>query len=365
MNSAQKFAAGLFILLFAGWFAQKIEWKATNTAQVLYFILLAAFFLLLIFLDPKVWKQLSNKGFFFALLAVWLALFQFLGNSILGYVHTSSLFSWMYDGYNSPNPVNDSSFCDLIPFLVLGLFWWKRNELVAQPKTKSWPGFVLLILAIGLHLFGYVLQQPRCSVVALFTGIYGLMGLVWGFEWLKKSFFPFFLFIFSGPLDIVIQPITFWLRYFVSALTEWVAHYIFGIGVMRQGTQLFDPSGSYGYDVAAACSGIRSLVAIFLLATIYAFIAFRAPWKRIFLMALAVPFAVLGNLLRMLLIIIAAALGGQDWGNYVHEGCPIHVPRVGDIAIVNLLPYVPAIIGLLWIGRWLEKMPDAQAKEPS
>jgi exosortase len=205
--------------------------------------------------------------------------------------------------------------------------------------------------------FGYVLQQPRLSVVALFTGIYGLMGLTWGWAWLKKSFFPFFLFVFSGPLDIVIQPITFWLRYFVTALTEWVAHYVLGIGVIRSGTQLLDPSGTYGYDVAAACSGIRSLVAITLLATIYGFLVFRSPWKRLFIMSLALPFSILGNLVRMLCIIIAAVMGGQEWGNYVHEG--------GPFGIISLLPYVPAIIGLLWIGRWMEKRSDVIEKDQS
>ena len=40
------------------------------------------------------WHRLPNKTFFFTLLAAWLLLFQFCGNSILGYVHTSSLFAW-------------------------------------------------------------------------------------------------------------------------------------------------------------------------------------------------------------------------------------------------------------------------------
>jgi exosortase/archaeosortase family protein len=73
----------------------------------------------------------------------------------------------------------------------------------------------------------------------------------------------------------------------------------------------------------------------------------RRPAGRIFLMVLAVPFSVLGNMLRLLAIIIAAEMGGQKWGDYVHEG--------GPLGIISLLPYVPGIIGLLWIGFWLEK----------
>jgi len=250
----------------------------------------------------------------------------------------------MFNAYNSGGVSNDDALGNLIPFLVIGLFWWKRRELLQLP-LRIWPaslGFVALGLA--LHILGYVMQEPRLSIVALFIGIYGLMGLTWGPAGLRKSLFPFFLFIFSVPFGAVIEPITFPLRILVSELVEWVAHGILGIDVLRMGTQLFDPLGTYRYDVAAACSGIHSLVAIFLFATVCGFMMFRSPWKRLFMMALAFPFAVLGNLLRMLLIIIAAEIGGQQWGNRVHES-----------AIISLLPYIPVFLGLLLVGWWLGK----------
>ena len=311
------------------------------------------------------WRRLPNKLFFFSLLAAWLALFQFLGNSILGYVHTQSLFSWMYEAYGgSRNSASDDAYGKFVPFLLIGLFWWKRKELLASSFNIWLPGLAILIVGLALHILGYVLQQPRISIVALFAGIYGLMGLAWGREWLRKGFFPFFLFVFSIPLGDQAKFITVPLQLLVSWLVGVVAHVI-GIGVIQDGVQLIDPTGTYQYEVAAACSGIRSLIAIVLLATIYGFITFRSTWKRLFLIGLAFPFAVLGNFLRMLLIIVAAELGGQSWGNYVHEGCPIHLPLIGnEIAIVNLLPYVPAIIGLLWVGRWMEKRwrPDEEEK---
>jgi exosortase len=292
------------------------------------------------------WRRLPNKVFFFLLLAAWLALFQFLGNSILGYIHTPSLFLWMHEAYGSGSDSNDAHG-NFIPFLVVGLFWWKRKELLASPLTLWQPGLLMVVAAMGLHILGYVLQQPRISIVALFLGIYGLMGLAWGREWLRKSFFPFFLFVFSIPLGAQAQFITVPLQVLVTWLTAVVAHVV-GIGVMRSGVQLVDPSGTYQYEVAAACSGMRSLIAIFLLAATYGFMVFRAPGKRLFMMALAFPLAILGNLMRMLLIIMAAELGGQPWGNYVHES-----------SLFGLVPYVPAMAGLLLVGRWLENRPDA------
>jgi exosortase len=340
----QKLGMALVILGFMGWSSTSVEWKISAAGKGLYFALVPAFVLVLYFLDRKIWDKLPDKGLFLALLAAWLAVFQFFGNSVLGYAHTSSALKLLYEVYNNPNPASDDSHGNFIPFLVVGLFWWKRKELLARPLKLWWPGLLLLLFAIGLHLIGYVVQQPRLSFLALFTGIYGLTGLVWGPAWLLGSFFPFFLFAFSIPLGTQADFITVPLRHLVCWLVEIVARWILGIDVIRMGTQLFDPLGSYQYDVAPACSGIRSLIAIFLLATIYGFITFRTPGKRLFLMALAFPLAVLGNLARMLFIIMAAELGGQGWGNYVHES-----------SIFSLIPYLPAIAGLLIIGRLMTK----------
>lgn len=292
------------------------------------------------------WKQLPNKAFFFVLLAAWLALFQFLGNSILGYIHTPSLFHWMKESYAGTNEGADDSHGKFIPFLVIGLFWWKRHELLGSRLSLWMPGLLILIFGMVLHILAYTIQEPHFSIIALFIGIYGIMGMAWGPEWLRKSIFPFFIFVFSVPLGAHAALITFPLRLLVTWLVEVISHF-FGIGVIRAGTELFDPSGTFQYEVAPACSGIRSLVANFLLATVYAFFTFRSMWKRLFLMALAFPFAVLGNLLRLLMVIIAAEIGGQKWGDYVHENW-----------VTSLMPYVPAFIGLFLVGRWLEKFEE-------
>jgi exosortase len=289
------------------------------------------------------WKQLPNKTFFFVLLIAWLALFQFLGNSILGYIHQPSLFNWMKAAYGGTNDGADDSHGKFIPILVIGLFWWKRHVLLDSRLNLWMPGLLILILGMVLHIFAYTIQEPHFSIIALFVGIYGIMGMAWGPEWLRKSIFPFFIFAFSVPLGAHATIITFPLRLLVTWLVEAISH-LFGIGVIRSGTQLYDPSGSFQYDVAAACSGIRSLVANFLLATVYAFFTFRSTWKRLLLMALALPFAVLGNLLRLLMVIVAAEFGGQKWGDDVHDNW-----------ITSLMPYVPAFIGLFLVGHWLEK----------
>ena len=299
------------------------------------------------------WQRLPNKALFFTLFAAWVLLFQFWGNSIFSYVHTPSLFAWLHYLYTVGGENNDSSYGELIPFLVVGLFWWKRKELLALPLQAWWPGLLLLAAALALHLCGFLVQQPILSILALFAGIYALTGMAWGRAWLRHSIYPYFLFVFSIPMAAQLNFILFPLRLLVTWLVEMVSHLV-GIGVLRQGTQLTDPSGAYGYDVAAACGGMRSLIAVFLLATVVAFGLLRSPANRIILMTFAAPLAVLGNMLRLLAIIFAAEMGGQEWGNYVHEG--------GPFGIISLLPYVPGMIGLLWVGRWLE---NREAKNKS
>lgn len=302
------------------------------------------------------WRLLPNKGFFLVLLAAWLAMFVFWGNSTLGYIHSPSLFTWMRVSYTGFGPtdqeIGDDRHGFLVPFVVLALFWWKRKELMGVP-TRTWsPGFVLVVMAVVLHVLGYVVQQPRLSIVALFVGVYGLMGLAWGPEWLRASFFPFFLFAFCVPMGSLAEGITFHLRLMVSETVEFIAKNLLAIDVIRQGTALMDP-GHYQYDVAAPCAGMRSLIATVGLAMVYSFMTFRSWWKRGALVAAAFPLAVAGNVVRMLTIIITAAIWGQSAGNYVHEG--------GPVGIISLLPYCIPFGGLLWLGHVLGDSAPAPA----
>src|ERR1051325_7587803 len=263
----------------------------------------------------QLWPQLPNKGLFFGLLAAWLALFHFLGNSTFGYFDTPSLLEWLGRVYGQPN--SEDSHGMLIPLAVLGLFWWKRRELMALPRAVWWPALLLLALALALHIAGYLIQQPRVSVVAMFVGIYSLIGLVWGRAWLMGSFFPFVLFVFCVPVASLSAPITFPLRLLVAKISVGISNSLLGIDVVRDGTQIMDLKRTFQYDVAPACSGIRSLVSLVALTTIYGFLTFRPWWKRGLMVIVAAPLAVLGNVVRITGVIIAAEAVGHRAGGLI------------------------------------------------
>ena len=288
---------------------------------------------------PEEWRMLPNKFFFFSLAAVWVALFTFLGNSTFGYLDSNSIFSWTFDINTSPN--SDSQFCLFIPFVVLALFWWKRAELVAQPLGFWWPGIFLIAAGLLAHLIGYVVQQPRLSLIGFFMGLYGLTGLAWGRHWLKASWFPFFLLIFYIPA-FGTDWLTLRMRLMVSWIVAAIAHLGLAPDLIRDGTQLFDAQHTFGYEVAAACSGIRSLTALLALTTIFGFVNFKAPWKRAVMILLAFPLSVLGNVMRLCFTIVVAELFGQNAGKAVET----------DAGFVT---FAVAIGCVFLVARWLEK----------
>jgi exosortase len=295
------------------------------------------------------WRILPNKAFFFTLAAAWVAMFTFLGNSTFGYVDTNSIFAWVFDIYTAPT--SEAEYALLMPFVVLALFWWKRQELVARPLTTWAPGILLIAAGLLVHLLGYVIQIPHLSFTAFFIGLYGLTGLAWGKHWLKASFFPFFLLVFCIPAGG-----TDWLTLRMRLLVAWIVAGIAHLGLapelVRDGNVLMDANHAYAYEVAAACSGIRSLTALLALTTIYGFVSFKSPWSRGAMILSAFPLAILGNVMRLCFTIVVAELGGQDAGKAVET-------------YAGFITFTVAIVCVYYLGRWLERFEPKPTAEPA
>ncbi len=295
---------------------------------------------------PSVWRRIPGKGLFTSLLVVWVLLFEFVGNSTFGYMNTHSLFGWASWAYIT-HPDDEHGL--YIPLVVLILFWLRRGEFAGLSTKPCFGSFAIILAALALHAFGYVAQQTRVSLAAFFLGLYGLIGLTWGFKALIKSFFPMCLFAFAIPLGTLAETITFPLRLVATQITTVIASTILGISVVQQGTQIFDPGGKFQYEVAAACGGLRSLTAVLALCTIYGFMTFPALWKRAVMVLAAFPLALAGNVTRLLLIITVSEAFGEKQGKWVH-----------DNAFFSMLPYVPAIVGIMVLGYLMrEKSKDA------
>lgn len=331
---------GFLILLGAALYASQGEfWEKPWPIWVFSAALLAGVGVLILRCREE-WRLLPNKWFYFSLTTAWVALFIFYGNTPLSYFDSASLPGWMFSQYTSPSL--DEGHGLLIPFVVLALYWWKRKELTAQPAGLWWPALGMIVFALLMHFAGFMSQQQRLSVVAFFLGLYALTGLAWGWHWLKASFFPFFLLVFCVPISEFSGPLTLPLRLLVSRIVEIVAHLGLAPDLIREGNTLMDGQHTFAYEVAPACSGIRSLVALLALMTIYGFINFKPTWKRLIMMLIAVPLAVLGNVVRLCFTIAVAETFGQGAGKAVET-------KFGFIT------FIVAVGCALLVARWLEK----------
>jgi len=287
---------------------------------------------------PAVWKSIPRKGLFTLLFVLWTVFFEFFGTTTVGYFN--SLYLFMNFSYLSP----DDAHGFIIPLVVLGLFWWKRNELKELPSRLWLPGTAFLILAILIHIVGYVVQQTRVSMVGLFFGWYAIIGMIWGPAILRASFFPMCLFAFAIPLGTIAELITVPLRLMATKITTILAGDILGMNIVQRGTQIIDLNGNFQFEVAAACSGLRSLTAVLALCTIYTFMNFNSTPRRLLMVAAGIPLAVLGNVLRLLTLIMVSEAFGRARGEAFH-----------DSTVFSLLPYIPAILGIMALGHFLRE----------
>lgn len=248
---------------------------------------------------------------------VGLFVFQFFGNTVRGYIDTGSLFTWWFSQWF--NPQSETEHGPVIAFVCLWLLWRNLKESSEESgEPRSGLGLSLIVGALSLHTLGTAIGQARISAVAFLIYLEGVAWLLGGRRWGRAAAFPCAFMLFSLPLEFLFDEFGFHLRLAVIEAATAIAHGL-GIEVIRNGTQLLAPDGAYAYDVAPACSGIRSLVALTALCTLLGYLHFRAWWRRGLFFAVSFPFAYLGNVIRILAIIIAAEFFGQEAGALVHS----------------------------------------------
>jgi len=243
------------------------------------------------------------------------ALFAFFGNATRGYIDTRSVFWWW--GAQWLNPAADTQHGPLVLIVAAWLFWRNLRRIPCIFTPASTPALAAMLCALALHLLGYVMQQTRISIVALLVFAWGVLALFGGRRWARAAVFPLGFMLLAIPFGFL-DTLGFYLRLGVVNSTNTLMHAI-GIAVVRNGTQLFSPDGRYQYDVAAACSGIRSLVALLALALLVGYLRLKTFPRRALLVVLCVPFVFLGNVLRISLIVLAGEWFGHAAGVRVHD----------------------------------------------
>ncbi len=260
--------------------------------------------------------------------------FHFFGNATRGYINTPSMFVWWVKQWMDPGAETEHGW------LILGISAWlmwrnlKKVEsrgttveggpdqhdqaILSRPSTIDLRLVLPALLGgLAVHTFGYALQQTRVSIVGCLIFIWGVLLLGGGRRWGRAAAFPLGFMLFALPLN-VLDTAGFFLRVGVTDVAYHAAR-LLHIDVIRNGTQLLSPDGSYNYDVAAACSGVRSLMALAALSLLLGYLSFRSWWARALIGLLCFPYAFVGNVVRIFAIIVAAEWQGEEAGKVVHE----------------------------------------------
>lgn len=270
----------------------------------------------------SLWDSLPHKAAFGLVVAAWLALFHFLGNSTLGYIQTESMFGWLQAVYEGgAKQGRDDELGLMIPWLVGALVVMRRAELTAIPKEPWAPALALVPVGLALHISGYLVQQTRLGVLGFLVGLYGIMGMYWGRAWMRGIAFPYLLFLFCVPISVFLDTLTHGLRLLSTFLSTSFCDWVLNMKLERAGTIVAQKASAatqgFRFDVAPACSGIRSATVVLLLTVTFAFLNFRSAWRRIFLILLSPAFAVLANVIRLIVVFAVAEAAGQAAGEAV------------------------------------------------
>jgi exosortase len=262
------------------------------------------------------------------------AVFQFFGNATRGYIDTASTFVWW--GTQWFDPASELEHGPLVLMVAVWLFWRnlrreREREQVdvgsGEPREegRGWTGVgvsgracAAMCVGLGLHVCGYAIQQTRVSIVALLVFAWGVLALAGGKRWGRAAVFPLGFLLLALPAGFLdALGVGFYLRLGVTESVHALANAV-GLEVIRNGTQLFAPDGQYQYDVAAACSGIRSFMAIVALSLLVAYLNFRSIWARGLLVMASLPFVFLGNMVRVGLVVLVGEWRGHEAGEKLH-----------------------------------------------
>lgn len=206
----------------------------------------------------------------------------------------------------------------LVPFVFVFLLWYHREALAKADKRGSNWGLVFLGLGILCFVVAARALQARLALTSLPFLFFGVILFVWGKQVARILMFACAFLIFLVPVAAIEQA-SFRLQFLITGLVEKLSGLI-GIRIYSVGTTLRAVDGSWGFDIAEGCSGIRSLIAMVMITAIYVHLAEKQLWKKITIFALSILFAIIGNAGRIFTIIIIAKLGFPKFaGGIYHE----------------------------------------------
>lgn len=211
------------------------------------------------------------------------------------------------------------SFGFIILPAVLVMLWLTRKRYAGLEVKPSWMGLALIVFALLCYMAGFKANE---KYIGYFSGHVLIAGMVvWILGW-RYFFTAFWLWIFMGmmwPLIPLIDIISFPLRKVATEVTVGLWN-LFGGNAVQNGTSIMNAASDgvaagegYSLQIAAACSGMRSLFALIMISLMFAYTGVKKTGHRFVVVGAMIPIAVLGNVVRIMLLLGGTILWGHDF----------------------------------------------------
>ncbi len=203
------------------------------------------------------------------------------------------------------------------------LVWTLRSRLreaisISEASKSGITQLIVLVAGLALFFVGWQFQYAFIQALSLIPVLFGLTGYLYGSRVARLLAFPILYLSFLVPPPLgVLDSITFPMRYGVSVATQsFLAALNFPI--TRDGLLLF--IGGHEVYLGEACSGFRSLVAFGSLGSAYIYTMKIDTSKKWILGFSIIPFALLGNLIRVASVcLVTYYLGESKAQQYYHD----------------------------------------------
>ena len=185
----------------------------------------------------------------------------------------------------------------LVAPLAAWLAWRQRAAVAAVAGKPDSRGLFAVFIAAASYVVGKLGAEFFLTRMSLIVLLAGLIWTFWGWERLKRLAFPLLLLASTVPLPVLVyNRLAGPLQLFASAASAEVAQGL-GISVYRDGNIIHLATTTLG--VAEACSGLRSASSLAVAALLLCYLELRRPGTRAVLFLMALPVAVLFNVLRV------------------------------------------------------------------
>lgn len=228
----------------------------------------------------------------------------------------------------------------LIPLVTVFLIWQKRDELQQVPVQSSKWGVPLVVAGLIVQVISSVLRIFFTSAFSLLIVLVGLILHFYGSRVIKVIKFPVFFLFFMMPLPlVVIVNISFQMKIFAAEIAERLLNQI-GLVAVRYGS-IIRMQRAY-VVVDDVCSGLRSLISLAALGSIFAYWLKGPMVKRIFLFLTTVPIAIVTNVCRVVFLSTVS----EVWGPEYAKGA-LHT-------VSGFLVFAMAFVMLYFVSRLIE-----------